>query len=142
MRGEIPNLNLVESISLHAKFKGNRTALICGECRLNWTDFNALVNAIAGALIEQGLKKGDRVALLSLNSIDAVGVMFGVMRAGGVVVPLPALLTAQQLASFIEDSSSDFIFCDAQLRPPLTPVLSQISISSPRRIALDFSGEG
>jgi len=62
MLGEIPHMNVAESISLHAKFKGNRTALICGERRVNWTDFNALVNAIASALIHEGLKKGDKVA--------------------------------------------------------------------------------
>jgi acyl-CoA synthetase (AMP-forming)/AMP-acid ligase II len=142
MLGEMPSLNVVESISLHAKFKGNRTALICGEHRLDWTDFNASVNAIASALIDEGLKKGDKVALLSLNSIDAVGVIFGVMRAGGVVVPLCALLTPQQLASFIEDSGSEFIFCDAQLQALVTPVLTQIRIPAQRRIALGFSGEG
>jgi len=142
MLGEIPQMNLVESISLHARFKGNRTALICGERRVNWTDFNALVNAIASALIHEGLKKGDKVALLSLNSIDAVGVMYGVMRAGGVVVPLSALLTPQQLASFIDDSSSEFIFCDAQLQALVAPVLIQIRIPAQRRIAIGFSGEG
>src|SRR6266704_4060815 len=135
-------LNLVESISLHARFKWNRTALICGERRVNWTDFNALVNAIASILIREGLKKGDKVALLSLNSIDAVGVMYGVMRAGGVVVPLSALLTPQQLASFIDDSSSEFIFCDAQLQALVAPVLIQIRIPAQRRIAVGFSGEG
>ena len=51
-------MNVVESISLHAKFKGKRPALICGERRLNWTDFNALVDAIASSLIKKGLKKG------------------------------------------------------------------------------------
>jgi len=142
MLGEIPQMNLVESISLHAKFKGNRTALICGERRVNWTDFNALVNAIASTLIREGLKKGDKVALLSLNSIDAVGVMFGVMRAGGVVVPLSALLTPQQLAALIDDSSSEFIFCDAQLQTLIAPVLAQIRIPVQRRIAVGFSGEG
>lgn len=142
MLGEIPDLNVVESISLHAKFRGKRTALICGEHKLNWTDFNALVNAIGSTLIDEGLKKGDKVALLSLNSIDAVGVMFGVMRAGGVVVPLSALLTPQQLASFIDDSSSGFIFCDAQLQALLAPVLPQIRVPPKRRIAVGFSGEG
>jgi acyl-CoA synthetase (AMP-forming)/AMP-acid ligase II len=142
MLGEIPNLNVVESIPLHAKYKGNRTALICGERRLNWTDFNLLVNSIADALMDEGLKKGDKVALLSLNSIEAVGVMFGVMRAGGVLVPLSALLTPQQLASFINDSNSEFIFCDAQLKALIVPVLTQIRIPAQRRIADGFSGEG
>jgi long-chain acyl-CoA synthetase len=142
MLGETPHMNVVESISLHARFKGNRTALICGERGVNWTDFNALVNAIASTLIHEGLKKGDKVALLSLNSIDAVGVMFGVMRAGGVVVPLSALLTPQQLVSFIDDSSSRFIFCDAQLQALVASVLTQIRVPAQRRIAIGFSGEG
>ena len=142
MLGETPHLNVVESISLHAKFTGNRTALICGERRVNWTDFNALVNAIANTLIDQDLKKGGKVALLSLNSIEAEGVIFGIMRAGGVVVPLSALLTPQQLASFIDDSSSEFIFCDAQLQALVAPVLTQIRIPPRRRIGIDFSGEG
>jgi acyl-CoA synthetase (AMP-forming)/AMP-acid ligase II len=68
--------------------------------------------------------------------------MFGVMRAGGVVVPLSALLTPQQLACFIDDSSSEFIFCDAPLQALLTPVLSQIRVSAQHRIAIGFSGEG
>jgi len=99
MLDETPSLNLVEIIALHAKFRGNRTALICGERKVTWTDFNALVNSIAGALKEKGLMKGDKVALLSLNSIDAAGVMFGVMRAGGVIVPLSALLTPPQVVT-------------------------------------------
>ena len=81
MLGETPHMNIVESISLHAKFRGSRTALICGERRVNWADFNSLVNAIAGKLRDAGLQKGGRVALLTLNSMEVVGVMFGVMRA-------------------------------------------------------------
>jgi acyl-CoA synthetase (AMP-forming)/AMP-acid ligase II len=142
MLDETPNVNVVESISLHAKFKGNRTALICGELRLNWTDFNALVDAIASSLINKGLKKGDKVALLSLNSIEAVGVMFGVMRAGGVVVPLSTLLSPQQLVSIIDDSNSQFIFCDAPLQALITPVIAQIPIPAQRRIAIGFSCQG
>jgi long-chain acyl-CoA synthetase len=142
MLDETPSMNVVESIAQHARFRGIRTALICGERRVNWTDFNAQVDAIAGKLTEKGLKKGDKVALLSLNSIDAVGVMFGVMRAGGVVVPLSALLAPQQVASLIDDSSSEFIFCDAHLQSLIAPVLAQIRIPAHRRIAVGFSGEG
>ncbi len=141
MLNEMTSMNVVESIAQHARFKGKRTALICGERRVNWADFNGRVNAIAGKLRDAGLQKGGKVALLTLNSIDAVGVMFGVMRAGGVVVPLSALLTPQQVASFIDDSSSEFVFCDAHLQSLIAPVLAQIRIPAKNRIAIDFSGE-
>jgi hypothetical protein len=42
MLGEIPPMNFVESISLHARFKGNRTALICGERRGELDRFQCL----------------------------------------------------------------------------------------------------
>ena len=80
---------------------------------------------------------GDKVALLSLNSIEAVGMMFGVMPRGGVVVPLSTLLSPQQLVSIIGDSNSQFIFCDAPLQA-LTPVIGQIPISVQHRIAIGF----
>lgn len=40
MLGEIPNLNVVESICLHAKFMGNRTALICIVVHLHHASHN------------------------------------------------------------------------------------------------------
>src|SRR5215469_3797538 len=67
--------------------------------------------------------------------------MFGVMRAGGVVVPLSALLTPQQVASFIDDSSSEFVFCDAHLQSLIAPVLAQIHIPARNRIAIGFSDQ-
>jgi long-chain acyl-CoA synthetase len=79
--------------------------------------------------------------LLSLNSIDAAGVMFGVMRAGGVIVPLSALLTPPQVAALIEDSGSKFIFCDANLHGLIAPVLAQIHIPAERRVAIGVAGE-
>ena len=141
MLDEAPSVNVVECIALHGKFSGKRTAFVCGERRVTWADFNALVDAIASRLKDKGLKKGDKVALLSLNSIEAAGVMFGVMRAGGVIVPLSVLLTPPQLASLIDDSSSQFIFCDAPLRTLIAPELAQIRIPAQRRIAIGLVRE-
>src|SRR5215831_6112599 len=71
MLDEAPSVNVVECIALHGKFRGKRTAFVCGERRVTWADFGALVDAIASRLKDKGLKKGDKVALLSLNSIEA-----------------------------------------------------------------------
>jgi len=141
MLDQMASMNIVESIAQHARFKGKRTALICGERRVNWADFNNLVNTIAGKLIDAGLQKGGKVALLTLNNIEAVGVMFGVMRAGGVVVPLSALLTPQQVASFIDDSSSEFVFCHTDLQSLIAPVLAQIRVPARNRIAIGSSSK-
>ena len=67
--------------------------------------------------------------------------MFGVMRAGGVVVPLSALLTPQQVASFIDDSSSEFVFCHTDLQSLIAPVLAQIRVPARNRIAIGSSSK-
>jgi hypothetical protein len=79
--------------------------------------------------MNKGLTKGDKVALLSLNSIATVGVMFlGSCGPVGLWYRLSAPLTPQQLGSLIVDSGSEFVFCDAHLQALITPVLAQIRI--------------
>jgi acyl-CoA synthetase (AMP-forming)/AMP-acid ligase II len=43
----------------------NQEAIVDGGKRLTWSEFNGRVNALANALIDLGIKKGDRVAYLS-----------------------------------------------------------------------------
>lgn len=77
--------------------------------------FNQAINRVANGLIEGGLRKGDKVSVLMLNSIEMLEIMMGTVKAGGVIVPLSVMLTAESLATMINDSDSRFIFVDTQL---------------------------
>lgn len=134
-----PGVSFVPAIHSHAKYRGKQTALICGDQTATWAELNRGVNRVANALITAGLQKGDKVSFLTLNSIDAAAVLFGVMRAGGVVVPISALLTPELIVTLIEDSGSRFIFADAMLQPLVTPILDKLSqIPKTNRIAIGF----
>src|ERR1700678_2891068 len=63
-------------------------ALICGEQRLRYAEFDALVGEVAGGLRALGVEKGDRVAMVLGNSIAFVVVLFAAARLGAVSVPL------------------------------------------------------
>jgi len=82
-----PGLNISGSILTHAKFRAARTAFVCGERRVTWEEFDCRVSKVANALLAAGLQKGDRVSLLALNSIETLEIMYGTLRAGGVIVP-------------------------------------------------------
>ena len=103
-----PSLNIVDVISTHAKFRRTRTAFVCGERRVTWEAFDKRVSKVANALLDEGLNKGDKVALLTLSKIEALEILFGTLRAGGVIVPISALLQPEMIATLIEDSGLEF----------------------------------
>lgn len=140
---ERPAINISAVISTHARFRGGNTAFVCGERRVTWAEFDKRVNITANALINAGLKKGDKVGLLGLNAIETLEIMYGTLRAGGVIVPLSALLTPDIIASLIDDSGSVFFFVASPLEALAVPIEDKLNNILPgRRIALGFEREG
>ena len=69
-----------------------KTALIYGERRLSYRELDQRCNQLANHLLARGLKKGDAVATLCLNSIEQVVMAFGIAKAGLVWVPMNVML--------------------------------------------------
>ena len=137
-----PGLNVVDCISLNAKFRGKHTAFVCGEERASWIEFSQRANKAANALLRAGLKKGDKVCLLCLSSIDAAAVLFGTMLAGGVVVPLSLLLTPDQIAHLARDAGAKFFFVFSPVEPLLNPVLDRLDfIPKENLVSVGFEDE-
>ena len=59
----------------------------------SWRQFNERVDALARRLCDDGIKAGDRIAYLGLNSSDVVEIFFATVRIGAVYVPLNFRLT-------------------------------------------------
>ncbi len=137
-----PALTVSEIVATHAKFRRARTAFVCGERRVTWEAFDRRVNRIANALLDAGLKKGDKVALLSLSNIEALEILFGTLRAGGVIVPLSALLQPEMIGTLIEDSGSRFLFVASPLQTLTGPILdTRGAVPEAHRIAVQFEDE-
>jgi len=140
--GHAVTSNIANPIWSHAKFGGDRTAIIFGERRVTWREFEARVARITNALMDAGLEKGDKVSLLALNSVETLEIMYGVIRAGGVLAPLSALLSPEILATLINDSGSRFLFAGAPLEPLVLPIVDELSeIPAEHRVAVGFEAE-
>jgi long-chain acyl-CoA synthetase len=72
---------------------------------------------VAGWLVRAGLNKGDRVALLLENRPEWCMVFFGVLGAGGVVVPLDIQSRPEQLQYPLEQTQARFLFTSEQASP-------------------------
>ncbi len=104
-------LNLSILLEASARELPDRSAIVLGPTRLTYAQVNAMANQIAGALTAGGLKPGDRVALSCPNVPYFAVVYFGILKAGGTVVPLNVLLKGREIAYHLQDSGARFYFC-------------------------------
>jgi long-chain acyl-CoA synthetase len=88
---------------------------------LTWREFGQRINKGANGLRALGLKKGDKVSFLIPIRIEVPEIIFGAIKAGGIVVPLSTMLPGDALAGMITDSDSKFLFIGSELRDVLAP---------------------
>ncbi len=81
--------------------------------RLTYRQLNDRCNRIGNALLARGIKQGERVALLLMNSSEFLELFFALGRIGCVVVPLNWRLVADELEFILKDSgSTKLVFSD------------------------------
>lgn len=76
----------------------------------SFRDLERAAEAVAAWLQSRGLKKGDRVAIMSPNVLAYPTILFGVLLAGGVVVNVNPLYTPSELEHQMNDSGARFLF--------------------------------
>jgi fatty-acyl-CoA synthase len=114
-----------------------RTAVVCGDQRLTYAEFSDRTARQAGALLSLGLQPGDRVAFLSANCHRLLEGYYGVLEAGGVLLPLNIRLASQELAYILNDSEATVLFFEQQFIPLVESFRDQLrSVKS--FVPLDF----
>ncbi|HEX4635513.1 MAG TPA: class I adenylate-forming enzyme family protein [Rhizomicrobium sp.] len=115
-----------------ARKHGTREFLVYQGERVSYEGFARASLAIANLLVERGLKKGDRVALVMRNLPEWPVVFLGALLAGAIVVPLNAWWSGPELAFGILDSGAHFVFADAERLPRLQnppPLVEQLFVT-------------
>jgi len=79
----------------------------------SYADLDAAADADAARLQALGLERGGRVAVYAPKSILTLGAMFGVWRAGGVLVPINPALKPAQVQHILADSGARFLMSSA-----------------------------
>ena len=107
-----PDLLYTDSIRINAGLYRHKPAVICGEDRLSWTELHLRTNRVANALLSRGLQRGDKVCLVMNSSILMFEWIWGVIKAGGVVVPLNVMMAGDSLGLTIDDSDARVLVAD------------------------------
>ncbi|WP_339493126.1 amino acid adenylation domain-containing protein, partial [Pseudomonas sp. EA_15y_Pfl2_R67] len=80
-------------------------ALVFGERQLSYQDLNRRANRIAQALLAQGVRPDDRVAILAQRGVEMVCAVLAVLKAGGAYVPLDPAYPSERLGYLLADSA-------------------------------------
>jgi len=111
-------------------------AVVEGDRRLTYRELYSRTQQLASALQVAGIRPGDRVAVLSRNSLAALECHFGVAMAGAILVMLNIRLQPAEIAGILNHSGARLLLGEPHLLDPIRPLQSQIK--SLGRIESDY----
>ena len=76
---------------------------------ITWKEFNKAANRFANLLMSRGIGKGDKVAILLMNSIEWLPIYFGVLKTGALAVPLNYRYTADEIKYCLDLAEADVL---------------------------------
>ncbi len=129
-------------IQRFATTRADHPALMSEQGVVSWQTLLNQTNQIANHLREAGLQHGDTVAALSENSADYVALYLGVLTAGGCMVPLSGMASAEALNLMLSDCNAQFLFVSQKNRDLLHSFRPRLQgLPDDRIVALGEDGE-
>lgn len=138
-------MNTTEFITISAAICPDKEAVVFENKRLTFSQLNERVNRLGNALTALGVKKGDRVALMQVNTNQCIEAYFAVAKIGGIYVPLNFRAKANELPYMLNTAEASTIFIGDRylelvesIKPNLNTVINYISLDKPHKGTLDY----
>jgi long-chain acyl-CoA synthetase len=93
--------------------------------KYTFRDIDRHATLFASFLLSKGMQRGERVAILSCNCHEYIAAYFGIIRAGGIVLPVNNLLTYEEVKFILDDASVSIVFFDAECANTAQKLLQQ-----------------
>jgi fatty-acyl-CoA synthase len=118
-------------LSRWAMYAPEKTALIdvASGRRLTYLTFNQRADKLASALRRRyGIRKGDRVAVLSYNSSEMLELFFALGKLGALMVPLNYRLVGPEIRYILQDSEARLLFFGPEFEGTVKEILPEVSL--------------
>ncbi len=122
---QYPTYPYAEMLARTAERYPEQVALVFQEVYLTYRELNALVNSLANALLDLGIRQGQRVCLFMTNRPEFVISWFAVTRVGAVVSPLNPAYKEREIAYQLLDSEAVALIAQSELFPLVEAVRVQ-----------------
>ena len=105
--------NLAQLLTDQAAKQPERPAILAGDRVISYAEFDDAAARVAAFLLSRGFQAGDRAGLMLANVPEFAVVCYGVLRAGGTVVPMNPLLKCREVEYYLGDSGAGLLFAAA-----------------------------
>jgi long-chain acyl-CoA synthetase len=119
--------NFVSHIEANARRLAEKPVLVWAGGSLTWSELARLASGFARHLSEQGVKPGDRIAIIVPNRAEFVIAFLAVLKLGATAAPLNPLLKEEELAAFTEDLKPRLTIHEVKGEPGVWNSPSQVS---------------
>jgi long-chain acyl-CoA synthetase len=108
-------MNLGRMLRQSAERTPQKPAVICDNWVVSYEALDRSTNVLAGWLLREGMRPGDRVALHWCNSVELVNLYFASFKAGLIAVPINNRLKAPEIAHILRHSKAKLCFSQPEL---------------------------
>ena len=108
---EYPKAPLFHFLENAARNYPDRACTIFKGAVISYREMNAMTDHMAAALVEMGVKKGDRVGIFMPNIPQFLIAYFGILKAGGVVVAVNPTYPVEEILTPVKDANIEVMFC-------------------------------
>lgn len=123
--GTYPSRTLADFVADHARARGDKAAILFKGRSVTWAELDRDSDALARALAAQGVKPGDRVALLLPNCPQFMIAELAAWKLGAIVAPQNPIYTERELEQSMNASASETVIV-------LTPFYERVKAAQPR----------
>jgi acyl-CoA synthetase (AMP-forming)/AMP-acid ligase II len=110
-----------------ARINARGAAILTDDGVTTWSEFAARVERMAAGLRAEGVRHGDRVAILSLNGAQYYEMLFAVIWVGAIAVPINTRFSDREIAFVLNDLDGPWLCCDEAFIAVLERIRSEVS---------------
>ncbi len=115
---------------------GKKVGIVSGCSRYTYAEFGERCERLAAGLLSEGMRRGDRIAYLSLNNNQLLEGYFGLPLMHGTVMPLNVRLTPAELIGILNHAEARMLFYESDFAP-LVAALRKACPRIERFVAID-----
>ncbi len=117
---------LTDTLRKAQKFFPQKQAIVCGINRWTYQEFYDRIYRLSLCLIDMGLGKDDKVAILLPNCHYFLEAYYGIAQIGAISVPINYRLSPGEIAFIIEDSESKILITDPMFQKQIDPIRGEM----------------
>jgi len=111
---------------------GEKIAVVDEEKRFTYAQFGERVNRLSNGLLNLGIRKGERVAVIDINTHRLLEMYYGVPQIGAILLPINIRLTQKEISYVLKDSEATCLF----LNEEMAQLLDRDSVRSLKKFIL------